>query len=423
VREIVQREGIGGLFRLAEASSERFGLVGEAAMRAGVDPSDLIREAIARGEFSKAENTPTAIAVRSAVYTAPIHLRRPALELLISHLAASGRPAREIACLLLPCLGEPALRDLVDAQPDEVLHELRMLRPSSAEDIRALLAAGKPVEALEFLSLPNATWSSVLLLEALEKLGSVGPERHDTLLRHYVHQAIERLEKEPDVDRTRLARTEFALFPLLQSGFEAFAGALFDAVTSDPHFFVELLTFAYRAEGEPHRELDERAKLMAKNALNILKSCDRVPGRRPDGTIDEEVLRDFVDRTRDLARKAGRLSVCEDYLGRILAHAPDDPDGTRPCRAVASLLDRRELQRVREDFVIGVYRQRGVVSRRADEGGDQERTLAARYHDLARRHAVDFPRLAASLGKVAAWYEWEAGRADEDCRAWREGLP
>lgn len=422
VRAIVQHEGIGGLFRLAEASPEILDLVGKAATRAGIDPRELVREAIARGVFSSDEDTPTAVTVRCAVYDAPIEARRPALELLIGHLAASGRPAREFARLLLPCLGEPALRDLVDAQPDEVRHELRMLRPTCDADIRALLDAGQPVRALKFLSPPNSTWSSVLLLETLEKLASVGPDQHGTLLGYNVEEAVERLEKDPIIDRSRLAQLEYALFPLLRSGFGAFVGALFDAVTSDPHFFVKLLTFAYRAEGEPRQELDERATLLAKYALNVLEAVDRAPGRRPDGTIDEKALRVFVDRTRKLAGKAGRLRVCEVHLGRILAHAPEDPDGAWPCRAVASVLDRRELERVREGFPIGVYRKRGVVTRRADEGGDQERALAARYRGLAHRHAVDFPRVAAMLERIAEAYDHDAARADEDRRGRLEGL-
>jgi hypothetical protein len=257
-------------------------------------------------------------------------------------------------------------------------------------------------------------------LEALEKLLEGSSEVNGTILATDIQLAIERLEKASGVDRTRLARVELALFPmLLKYAVDPSNGALFEAVTTDPALFVDL---AFWAAGEPARELDERSKALAKRAFAVLRSCSRIPGRRPDGTIDAEALTAFVDRARELARQAGRLKDCDQHLGQILAHAPEDPDGVWPCRAVAALLDRPGFDEVRLGFRTGIYNSRGAVWRGHDEGGEQERALAEKYRKHADRLAIDFPRVAATLRELAETYERQARWADEELRARLEGL-
>jgi len=291
------------------------------------------------------------------------------------------------------------------------------------DDIRKLLATNQPARALESLFAQGDQCAPELLLEALEKLLEVTSGVEDILLATSILDAIERLEKASGIDRRRLARVEFALFPILDAhGVEALADALFEVVTSDRETFVDLLKAVFRAEGEPARELDERSKAFAERAWDVLDSCSRIPGRRPDGTIDAEALTAFVDRARELAREAGRLKVCDQHLGQILAHAPEDPDGVWPCRAVAALLDRPGFDEVRLGFRTGIYNSRGAVWRGHDEGGEQERALAEKYRKRADRLAIDFPRVAATLRELAETYERQARWADEELRARLEGL-
>ncbi len=291
------------------------------------------------------------------------------------------------------------------------------------DDIRELLAADQPARALESLFAQGDQCAPQLRLEALEKLLESPPEVDPIRLATYIHDAVERLENASGIDRRRLARVEFALLPLLpKHAAHPSSGALFEAVTTDPALFVDLLKAAFPAEGEPAREIEDFSVDFAERAYGVVRSCYCIPGQRPDGTIDAEVLAGFVDRVRELAREAGRLQVCDLRLGNLLANAPRDPDGVWPCRAVAALLDRVDLEDVRFGFRLGVQKARGVVTRRHDEGGEQERALAEEYRKRADRLAIDFPRVAATLRELAETYEREARRADEELRARREGL-
>ena len=56
------------------------------------------------------------------------------------------------------------------------------------------------------------------------------------------------------------------------------------------------------------------------------------------------------------------------------------------------------------------------------DGGDQERQLAGRFHEQAARIRDGWPRTAAILTSLAAGYEREAGRHDEDVERLRQGL-
>ncbi len=428
VRAIHRLEGVPGIFRLAEAAKWP-GLVGGAAVRAGIDPSELVVEAFARGAFAQGMDGPVETCVVVAIRNASPSDRRAAVEMLLPELERLGRPAEERARPFAFDPDDPALRDLLEAQPESVRAAVRLLVPRTAEDFRALLAAGRPAAAMNALARrstppPDAPW-----LEILETLVEIGPEpgADASELPYSVYQALQRLEADPSVDRNRLARVEFDLLDLLGGDAKALTvQSLWTRLTADPGFFVELLTLAFRAEGEPPRELDERDRARAERAHRLLLwltwYCRRFPGRRDDGTVDPKILERFVDQARELARAAGRLTICEQTLGQLLARSPEDPDGHWPCEPVAALLDRPELGEVRRGFVIGVFNARGVRSGKLDEGGNQERELAERFRSRARAWSARCPRTAATLRRIADRYEAEAVRFDRYFEEARETI-
>ena len=55
-----------------------------------------------------------------------------------------------------------------------------------------------------------------------------------------------------------------------------------------------------------------------------------------------------------------------------------------------------------------------------DEGGDQERTAAETYRQLARAVCHSHPRLAAAMDQLASWYEQDGLREDHEADLRRE---
>lgn len=429
VRAIHRSEGVAGVLRLA-ASSKLPALVGTASVRAGIEASTLIEEAFARGAFARGMDGPVETCVLVAIRNASSSDRRAAVAMLLPELERLGRPAEERARPFAFDPDDPAVRDLLEAQPESVRTAVRLYVQRTAEDFRILLATRRPAAAMNALARrstppPDAPW-----LEILETLVEIGPEpgADASELAYSVYQALQRLEADPSVDRNRLARVEFDLLDLLAGDAKPLAArSLWTRLTSDAPFFVELLTLADPARGRPQYQLDERQRARAERAHRLLLwltwYCRRFPGQRDDGSVDPKRLAQFVEQTRELARAAGRLTICELTLGQMLSQAPaEKPDGRWPCEPVAALLDRPELGEVRRGFVIGVFNARGVRSGKLDEGGNQERELAERYRSDARTWSARYPRTAATLRRIADRYETEAVRFDRYFEEARETI-
>ncbi len=69
------------------------------------------------------------------------------------------------------------------------------------------------------------------------------------------------------------------------------------------------------------------------------------------------------------------------------------------------------------DLQLGVYNERGFVTRGYAEGGQQERTLANKYRSWASGLAARWPLTAETLREIADGYELDARRADDESAA------
>ena len=67
-------------------------------------------------------------------------------------------------------------------------------------------------------------------------------------------------------------------------------------------------------------------------------------------------------------------------------------------------------------FNMGVRNQRGFMLRVIREGGAQERDLAAKYRSWAKRRAPYYPYVGGVIEDIAASYDWEAKRHDDEAK-------
>jgi len=175
---------------------------------------------------------------------------------------------------------------------------------------------------------------------------------------------------------------------------EQSAWTLYDVIMNDPRMFSELICLAYSSD-----------ETTAKIAWRILRNCRRLPGSRPDNTIDPEALIEFIEKTRELCQAAGKLTVCDLVLGEIMSYSPVGSDGVWPCEPVREVLDRPELERMRRGFQRGVLSRFRIFSKACYEGGDQERELASIYRNYADALRGSYPYLASALDEIAKTYE------------------
>jgi hypothetical protein len=410
LRHIHEAQGIDGVFRLARAV-ECPKDVGAAAIAAGVGLARLRRAARRAGAFREGVDGPVELCVLAALRDAKPHLRRRGLASLIGWLHRLARPSSEVAKVLVPYRGDPALQDLLDLQPEPVRRELRLLDPRDADDLRALLEAGRPVEALRACSAQFNDQDPAFLLDVLDALSGSGELQRSCdrsgNLAQMCSKALNRIEESGKIDRHRLCEVQLALLPLLENSLSRRSGDLLSCatlwrrLTSDPDWFATLL----RNEQNPDKTVSPIGA-----ALSIaIEHCPRIPGQRNDGSVDAEEFERFVDRLLELVRGSEHEWPCFNRLAALLSKSPSEPDDLWPCAPVTALMDRPDLEPLRECFVRWVC-QRPIVMREIARAAAEDRERAEAFRKLASRWANRYPRANSSLRKIATHLDRSADR-------------
>ncbi|MEH0986141.1 hypothetical protein [Micromonospora sp. CPCC 205556] len=298
---------------------------------------------------------------------------------------------------------------------------------------RSLTATGRPAAALHLLVLyrkrHDTAEAAGVAADALDTLiagGCQDPE-FTTLRDHDFQELFALMARYGDeVGAQRLLAIEWQLFPVL--GFQADAPTLHGALAEDPALFVELVRHAFKGEASapqqtrPESSEPEQIKLdLALRAYEVLHDWRKCPGVRADGTLDEELLRRWVDEARDRLRDIGRLRVGDSRIGQILAYAPPDADGLFPPKPVRELLENLRSDSLVNGLHTGIYNRRGVTTRGIYDGGDQEWQLAEDYRRQADEAAA-WPRTRKLLISLAESYERDARGHDAEAERLRRGL-
>lgn len=207
-----------------------------------------------------------------------------------------------------------------------------------------------------------------------------------------------------------LVRYEFAFFPLLEDYRQPHA--LYAALGHQPDLFVDFVKRVYRGKKEPPRQLGEEETAKVHNAWRVLEEWRRVPGANDDGTIDPKLLDQWINEARLALSEADRADIGDEQIGAVLSASHEDMDGVWPAKPVRQLIERIGSTSLETGIHTGVVNSRGITSRGVYDGGDQERELAEKYRDWARRCQGTWPRTSRVLRSLAETYEREARRHD-----------
>lgn len=308
----------------------------------------------------------------------------------------------------------------------------------AAEDVtRAatmLTKAGRPFAAVRQLGMArhrggvkiaSATIISVLeagreVLSDEEQVRALGQVRYD--LNNLIGDLQKRVEAgESGLDVNKVASLEWTYLDLLD-GHPTVPKTLHTWLASDPNFLVQLLTILFRRSDEPagegsNIEPSESARSRAVQVYRLLNSWHRVPGSRPDGSVDGDVLRAWVKDVQRLSEAEARREMGDLKIGNVFAYAPTEEDGSWPCIPVRDAIEEFGTEALADGFEVGIMNKRGAYSKALDEGGGQERALAKQYFDWADALKIEWPKTAASLRRVGERYEVDARREDAEAGA------
>ena len=291
-----------------------------------------------------------------------------------------------------------------------------------------LSAAGRNHDAIDWLGHNIAVKPpGTLLVQILRKAAhSAAPTDSSKAVKssYYIGTILDYLETIPDVSEQEIVELEWSYFQALRYS-QRPVRTLYRALAHNPDFYVQLLKMIYLPAKdseikEPEPEDLASVKMLAAQAFDVLHDWAVVPGTDDQGMIDLIALEDWTKRARKLLAEAGRSEIGDSKIGEILSAAKRDPGQPWPPEPVRVIIEMVRSRHLEHGFEIGVYNRRGVTVRMPLDGGELERTLAARYKADAEDLRFDWPRTAACLDRIATIYEVDAKREDlsADQRDW-----
>ena len=166
---------------------------------------------------------------------------------------------------------------------------------------------------------------------------------------HNIIEIIKVLQDDPDTDPDTLFQIEWAYLNLLDEHYhrDASPKSLENCLSSDPAFFCKVIRLLYRSkkETEPPREFSEQDKAFAENAYKLLDKWKTPPGKQSDDHFLPEQFTEWLKRTKEACAESGHLDVALMHIGKVLIHAPSDPEGLWIHRTVASVLNAKDMRR------------------------------------------------------------------------------
>ena len=281
------------------------------------------------------------------------------------------------------------------------------------ELIDRLLETNRPRAAFHAVDFEWSRIETSRLKRLLRAVATVNdePAGHFKLDDYQISEALNSLDGRNGVSRDEMAQLEFLYIKALDRKNHGIPNVE-RQIAKFPAMFVQVLALVSKrldhGQDPPEWRITdlERQAGLAFAAHSLLDQIKRLPGTRADDTVDSEALFAWVTEVRRLCAEHDRVEIGDEYVGQLLSRATADEEGSWPRLPVCEVMERIASPHIGTGFRVGVYNGRGVHWR--EEGGAQERNLAAKYRGLAQQCAFDYPYVSGVLESIAATYDREA---------------
>ncbi len=284
------------------------------------------------------------------------------------------------------------------------------------EIIDRLLEAKRPRAAFHTVCLGWPRVETSRLKRLLLAVATVDAEPADwyRLDAYRLSEALDSLDDRTGVSSDEMAQLEFMFITALDQGEHGIPN-LERQIAESPLLFVQMLALVFErndAGQDPpgwRIENPERRADLALASDDLLRRIGHIPGTGPDGKVNTEALLDWMTEVRRLCAEHGRIEIGDEKIGRLLSkdqHPAEEGSGW-PCLPVCEAMERIASPHIGVGFSIGVLDER-FSQRGADEGGVQERELAAKYRGWAKQRAFDYPYVSGVLESIATDYDQQA---------------
>lgn len=292
------------------------------------------------------------------------------------------------------------------------------------EAAKQLASHGRIVDALKLLvfycEASAVKVDSCLAADLMEKFLISHDHESETLSSHEIKVLIKLLQDSVSVDRTRLEKLEWAYL----RAFNDVHVCLFlhRKLADDPRYFADTLSLVYPETANGGKQ-PEVPKEQSENAWLLLNTWRTIPGAVNESSeIVEEQLRSWIQEVQKILGSRDLTKRGDYYIGKVLAYAPADSDGTWPCKSVCDIIEDSQSTSLDEGFSAELFNKRGAVSRSLEEGGKQEYELEDELQKCANGINVQWPKVAALLTRQAREYHSMGLNEDEQAKRYKEGI-
>jgi hypothetical protein len=235
---------------------------------------------------------------------------------------------------------------------------------------------------------------------------------------YWIETLLGRLDRTEGVLESDIARLEWQYLAVLEHSRRPPA-TLHKVMATSPEFFVKILFAVYGPSEAPEGEGANKERSIATQAFNLLRSWHTVPGQQKDGTVDGTCLEEWTKEARRMCAEKDIAAIGDEHIGKVLASSPEERDGVWPATAIRELIESTRSRELESGIIVGILNNRGVTQRGLLDGGTQERAIAQRYRTWAKAVALNWPRTAALLDRIAQnfeesaqWHDQNAERTD-----------
>lgn len=273
--------------------------------------------------------------------------------------------------------------------------------------------------ALDVCSTFAEKMPTVLLAELLKKAATEESGEPVSLKKYEIDKLFETLNKRSDLEHQTIINLEWLYIAILDSyGTRSNAKVLHEELSKNPDFFIDVLKWVYKPKDETKIEeersgiSDEAIQNRARQANHLLNSWKKIPGLKPDKSIDEVELKEWVSKARTLAEAASRLNVADMQIGEVLAKYPENiPEW--PQEKIFKLMEEVNSDSLFRSYSTAMFNKRGSSTRGPFDGGIIERGHAKYFQELSTRFKNKYPKVAEIFQRLSNGYLTDAKRMDE----------
>lgn len=226
---------------------------------------------------------------------------------------------------------------------------------------------------------------------------------------YHTVELIKMLQNTQGVTPEVLFKIEWAYLPLLDDRYNATPKSLEQRLASDPDFFSEIIRLIYRSKkSEPTASKPtEKKKAIATMAWRLLNSWKTPPGIQEDGTFNDFHFSSWLQKMKVTCTKSGHLEVALSAFGEVIINCPPDGNGLWINNTVASALNAKDADDIRNGFRTGIINSRGAHY--VDPTAKPEIFLATEYQKKAEEaENSGHQRFATTLRSLSEFYNREA---------------